>query len=113
MDYLEITHHDGTKGKISHAEAKRIAETMWEHKEKAAEDYWKSPARNNKNAEYGEKAAENIRRMAGWEKAPTTEDDLKWILYKKMPGLSECQANLLYEIMEMAAALHAEHLMHD
>lgn len=112
MEHMEITHPDGTKGKITHAEAKRIAEAIWsDDKEAAAEKYWQSPQRTSRNEKYCKNAAENIRRMAGWEHAPETEDDLKEILFEKIPGLKEKDANLLYEVVEMAIALHSKEMM--
>jgi hypothetical protein len=113
MDFMEVMHTDGSKGKITHEEAWKIAEMVKHDKEMSAKQDWQSPTKNHKNSKYGKKAAENIRRMAGWEYLPQTEDDLKAILYEKMPGWSKCQADLMYEIIEMGIALHSEYLMDD
>ena len=113
MDFMEIMHTDGSKGKITREEAWKIAEMVKHDKEMSAKQYWQSPAKNHKNSKYGEKAAENIRRMADWEHPPKTEDDLKAILYDNMPGWTRCQADLMYEVMEMGIALHSEYLMDD
>ena len=101
MEHIEITHHDGTKGKISMEEANRIHLMI--------QDLERDTMREE-NEHYTKSAGRHIIRLVGheWgEEDDLDEDTLKSILFQCMPFNKE-QADLMYEIIERAIGMHSE-----
>ena len=110
----EITLANGVTAKITEHEAKRIAEhvnsvnggTTSHHTHYPAAMAGDHSSAVKQNSKYLCNAKRNIMTLLEWDHKPETEEELKAILFKYMPELSEDQADLLYEIIEMAIALH-------
>ena len=101
MEHVEITHHDGTKGKISMEEANRIHLMIQELERDTMRE---------ENEHYTMNAGRHIIRLAGqeWGDAKDLDEDtLKSILFQCMPFNKE-QADLMYEIIERAIGMHSE-----
>ena len=90
---MEVTTKDGQTVKISNEEMKRVAET-YAHMHGL-----------ETNDAFMNRAAENIKVVTGVK--PTTEDELKELLYKNTSGTSMKEIELLFETMEWVAAMHS------
>lgn len=89
---FEVTHIDGSKGRISESEAHRIKDAI--HRMTGLGH------REHMDAEKCiHKVEGNIQRLIEWDHAPNTEEQMKYLL-KKYLGMSRDQADLLFEIIE-------------
>lgn len=88
--------HDlnGNEFDIDRAEAERIAEEL------------AKLGGHETNKAFMERAQNNIAAVAGFK--PTSEDELKMVLYKNLRGPSMPEIEILVEAMEYVAAMHKQ-----
>ena len=110
MEIYEITHHDGTKGKITQHQAMRITKMIFQDI-KTPRDKYNSMTQKNKN--YLHNAKKNIKAMFELQQCPQTQEQLKKLMSEKLPNLNPLQASALYQMIQMIIGLYFVQLDQD
>lgn len=103
MQLIEITHQDGTKGKITQNQAFRISKMMYHDMRTPQQKY---SHMSKKNKQYLHKAKKNIKMILQLDDLPQTQDQFKKLLYKNMPNFSWKQTQMLYEMIQAIIGMH-------
>jgi len=92
---MKVHDMNGNEFDITREEAERISEELA-----------KLSGATETNKAFMERAQNNIAAVAGFK--PTSEDELKMVLYKNLRGPSMPEIEILVEAMEYVAAMHKQ-----
>lgn len=107
MEIYQITHHDGTKGKITQHQALKITKMMFDDIKTPRQKY---DAMYQKNKHYLHRAKKNLKTMFELQQCPQTQEQLKKLMYEHLPNLTYKQADALQEMIEMIIGMYFMYL---